>query len=155
MRLAAVLASALLIVGCAPIESVVTTQARIPRNSGITMVILGPDPAGVEHAISSALLKAGYQPYSGAIRTVVVATPGGENLVKDAQAEQEISRKYQTPFLCQVKMSGRGVYVSAFSLQLIDVASGKILGSINGIDGTYSGEHIAKALLEQLSRIAG
>lgn len=155
MRLAAVLASALLIVGCAPIDSVVTNQARIPRNSGITLVILGPDPAGVEHAISSALLKAGYQPYSGAIRTVVVATPGGETVVKEAQAEQEISRKYQTPYLCQVKMSGRGVNVSAFSLQLIEVASGKILVSINGANGSYSGESVATALLEQLSRIGG
>lgn len=155
MRLAAALASVLLILGCAPIESVVTAQARIPRNSGITLNLLGPDPAGVEHAVSSALLKAGYQPYSGAIRTMVVSEPSREAKAKEPQPEQEITRKYQTPYLCQLKTNGWGTRVYGFSLQIIEVATGKILVSINGSDGGYSGEDIAKALLEQLNRIAG
>jgi len=155
MRRLFLLASSILILGCAPIESVVTAQARVPRNSGITLNILGPDPAGVEHAISSTLLKAGYQPYSGSIRAVVVTQPLGEASRQDLQSEQEITRKYQTPYLCQVKMGGFNSRVFSFSLQLIEVATGKILISISGTNGTYSGEDIAKALLEQLSRMGG
>ncbi len=150
-----ILATALVFVGCTPIESVVTTHARIPRNSGITLSLLGPDSAGVEHAISSELLKAGYQPYSGVIRTILVTQPTGEPVKKDPQTEQEITRKYQTAYLCQVKTSGWGAYASSFSLQLIEVASGKILVSINGNNGNYTGEDIAKVLMEQLSRISG
>ena len=150
MRLAAALASALLVLGCAPIESVVTSQAQIPRSSGITLSLLGPDPAGVEHAISSGLLKAGYQLYSGAIRTVVVTEPS-----RESQAEQEITRKYSTPYLCQVKTNGFGGRIHGFSLQVIEVASGRILVSISGSSGGYSGEDIARALLEQLARLSG
>jgi hypothetical protein len=155
MLRATLFASILLLLGCAPIETVVTSQARVPKNSGITLHLLGPDPAGVEHAIHAALLKAGYQPFSGAIRTVVVSSPTGEPVAKDSLPEQEITRKYQSPYLCQVKLTGRGSRVSTFNLQLIDVASGKILLSSHGDDGSFSGADIAKALLEQLVRISG
>lgn len=147
--------SILLLLGCAPIETVVTSQARIPRNSGITLNLQGPDPAGVEHAINAALLRAGYQPFSGAIRTVVVSSPTGEPVAKEPLPEQEITRKYQTPYLCQVKMSGYGSRIWSFSLQLIEVANGKILVSIHGNNGSYAGEDVAKALLDQLSRMRG
>ncbi len=150
MRIAAAFASALLVLGCAPITSVSTSQARIARGSGITLSLLGPDPAGIEHAISSALLQAGYPPFSGAIRAVVVTEPS-----RETQSEQEITRKYQTPYLCQVKTSGQGSRVYGFSLQVIEVASGRILVSINGASGDYSGQDIARALLEQLARLAG
>ncbi|MBL0211124.1 MAG: hypothetical protein IPQ13_09475 [Holophagaceae bacterium] len=150
-----ILASALVSLGCTQIRSVATIQARIPKNSGITLIHLGPDPAGVEHAISSELLRAGYQPFSGAIRTLMVTQPTGEAANKDQQKEQEITRKYQTAYLCQVKTNGVGTFLSGFSLQLIEVASGKILVSINGNNGNYTGEEVAKALVEQLSRISG
>lgn len=155
MRLAALLSSVLLLLGCVPVESVVMTQTRVPRSSGITLHILGADVAGVEHALSSTLLKAGYQPYSSAIKTVVVTLPSGESVAKEPQADQEITRKYQTPYLCQVKVNSVpwGARVRGFSLQLIEVATGKILVSINGPDGNYVGEDIAKALMAQLDRM--
>ncbi len=155
MRLAALLASALLFLGCVPVESVVMTQTRVPRNSGITLNILGADVAGVEHALSSTLLKAGYQPYSSAIKTLMVTLPSGETVAKEPQGDQEITRKYQTPYLCQVKVNSVpwGARVRGFSLQLIEVATGRILVSINGPDGNYVGEDIAKALMAQLDRM--
>lgn len=152
MRLIALLAPMLLLLGCAPIESVVQPQARIPGGSGITVLYLGPDPAGIEHALHRALTQAGYPTFSGALRTVSITAPKG-SLAVGAIEEQEISRKFETPYVCYVKSASSTTRVASFTVQVLEVASGKVLVSLDGRDGSHSSEQIGRALVEQLQRM--
>lgn len=153
MRLIAVLALMLLLLGCAPIESVVQPQARIPSGSGITLLYIGPDPAGIEHALNRALTQAGYVTYSGALRTMAVSAPRGTVQANGLLEEQEISRKFETPYVCLVKSASSITRVASFTIQVLDVSTGRVLVSLDGRDGSHSSEQIGRALVEQLQRM--
>lgn len=154
MRLPMVFLPLLLLLGCTPVQTVAVAHARIPKGSGITLQVFGPDPAGVEHALSQALLRTGFQPHSSAVSTVLVSQPGSERAAAEPLVDQEITRRFLTPYLCRLKMTGSGTRVWSFNLQVIDVSNGKILVSAHGSQGGYDPEEIVSALMQQLERMA-
>lgn len=145
MRALAATFSLLLTLACTPIQTVALSKDRIPPGSQITVHVIGFDGVGLEHVISEALMNSGFDVRSSAAVSLVVNRSGegegGESV--------DLLRRYQTPYVCRMKVFGRGKYIDTFSLQLIHVESGRLLLSMRGAEGTYTTDEVAKKLREQ------
>ncbi|MBI4912280.1 MAG: hypothetical protein HY823_06055 [Acidobacteria bacterium] len=152
----ATLPSALMLacLACAPVSTVVLSAERIPPGSGITLMVGGPDGPGVEHQVTKALQDAGFKVFSGSLVSLAYATPV-ETGKGARDIESELIRKFPSPYLCRIKGSGfvGATALSNFTLQLVNAENGRVILSLNGQNGTYSGEDIARALLTAISTL--
>jgi hypothetical protein len=151
MRSLPVLAAlAAVTLGCMqPITVVALSPEKLPRGTGITLLVSQPDPIGAEHAIARALKEGGYEVYSASM-TSTVTRPSGPT-TEDRDSEFETLRKLKTVYLCRVKTFGYGSVIRSFTVQLVNVESGRVVMSLNGQDGSYSPDEIARKLLASLS----
>ena len=140
------------IVGCTSIQTVVTSPEKIQKGVGITLQLIGPDMPGLEHNLIKALKNSGFDVFSSSIVSMVYTNPSTQT-ASGAEVQQEVARKFQTRYLCKIKSMGYGNVVSGFTIQLINTESGKILFSINGSDGNYSPDQIAKTLISALGTL--
>ncbi len=123
---------ALFTLGCvSPIQTVHLSQERVAQGASITLQISQPDPVGLEHTLSEELQRAGFD-------------------VRSANITVGPNHKLKTPYVCKVRMTGWGMRIHTFTLQFIEVNSGRILVSMNGTGDGYSPEQIAHQLMDAL-----
>ena len=137
------------LVGCTSIQTVITSPEKVQKGVGITLQLIGPDMPGLEHSVIKALKDSGFDVFSGSIVSLVYTNPAAQT-ASGTEVQQEVARKFQTRYLCKIKSMGFGTLISGFTIQLINTESGKILFSINGSDGSYSPDEIAKTLVSAL-----
>lgn len=143
----AVLAAATL--GCLkPITVVSLSPEKLEKGAGITLLVSQPDPIGAEHAIARALKEGGYDVFSASI-TSTVTRPSGTS-PEERDSETETLRRLKTRYLCRVKTFGYGNTIRSFTVQLVNVESGRVVMSLNGQDGSYGPDEIARKLLDSL-----
>ncbi len=135
--------------GCvSPITVVSLSPERIEKGSGITLLVSQPDPIGVEHAIARALKEGGHDVFSASI-TSTVTRPSGAT-AEERDNEMETLRKLKTRYLCRVRTFGYGSTIRSFTVQVVNVESGRVVLSLNGQDGSYAPDEIAGKLLASL-----
>ena len=135
--------------GCTqPMTVVNLVPEKLPKGSGITLAVGQPDVIGAEHAIARALKDGGFEVFSAAATSTI--TRNSTNPADEGDGGTETLRKLKTRYLCRVKTFGYGHTIRSFTVQMVNVESGRVILSLNGQDGSYAPDEIAQKLIASL-----
>ncbi len=115
----------LLCAACAPVQVATLSHERLAKGASITIQMpMSLASTGLEHALFLAFRDAGFDVRSAnAFNLVVTRAEGGS----ESEGRTDVFRRFDTRYVCQVKGYGFQSQIPTFSLQILDVTSGKVL----------------------------